>query len=82
MGPWRGTLVALILVGVVGTVGQLAAQNPERDSLKGLLGINIGVEELNPDAERDGLMTAAIQNDVRSAFDKRVFKSSLRQRRT
>jgi hypothetical protein len=38
--------------------------NPDMESLKGLTGVMVVVERVDPDAEREGLTTSAIQMDI------------------
>ena len=57
-----GTLVVLFL-----TVPAWAGDTPrDRASLKGIRSIQVGVEKIQPDAERDGLTRSQTQTDVES----------------
>jgi len=67
----------LLAASVMPASGQ--AFGPERESLKGLPGFYVLVENLSPDAERDGLTDAAIRTDVEQCLrraDIRVLASS------
>lgn len=46
------------------TAGAETQQDLGRDTLAGLPGIHVFVEEVNPDAQRDGVTTAGIQTQV------------------
>jgi len=57
-------LILAIVIGLSLVGGERRAEADERRPLAGLFGIKVVVEELNSDAERDGMTTAALQTNV------------------
>ena len=65
---------------IVGTISFIIASTPshaeppaevsERESLKGLLGIEVLVEPLNIEIEKHGLQTVKLQSDIRQRLQK------------
>lgn len=64
MRDWMSKAVVALLVTLLLLPGVSHALMLEQTSLVGLKGINVLVEDMNPQAERLGLTTAEIQKDV------------------
>jgi hypothetical protein len=61
---WKSSMVALTLI--LATVYHVLAQDTQfnRATLAGLTGLDVIVDDMNPNAERDGLAKSALQTDV------------------
>ena len=57
------SLITVLLVAATAATSQ-GDDKYSRESLRGLKGVEVVVENLNPDAERDGLYKTSIQTDV------------------
>ncbi len=58
------TLAVLVSVGVAMTVWGVGDYEESRRSLAGRRGVHVKVEDISPDAERDGLTATGLQTDV------------------
>jgi hypothetical protein len=63
------TPALLVLIAVLGAVtstghGVAAQENPERRSLRGIQGIRVVIENMDPMAERHGLTATQVRTDV------------------
>jgi hypothetical protein len=68
-GPMRYVLSAIIMVLTCLTLSTAqAAGSDERESLVGLPGVLVVIEEINPEAQTDGLSVEAIQTAVELIF--------------
>jgi hypothetical protein len=64
MRDWVSKVVVALVVVLVLLPGVVHALTREHKALRGLKGVHVLVEKLDPDAERLGLTTAQIQADV------------------